>query len=628
MNILKELQERLPRDAMISEVKFEGSEIVIYTKNKQFFEDCERSVRGIVREIKKRVEIRPDISITMDQEKTVEEINKIVPKDAGLKEIYFEPELGKVIIEAQKPGLIIGKGGETYKKIRNTTYWLPKIERAPAINSDVVRAVRKLLHSEIPYRKKFLNKIGQKINEKIEDEKSANGKDNRWIRMSALGGFRQVGRSCILVQTQHSNILLDCGADPGSDDPPYLDAPEFDIEKLDAVVLSHAHIDHCAYVPYLYNQGYAGPLYCSAPTRDLMVLLCLDYIDVCQKNGKSTPYPKKAVEKAVTHSIALDCGEVSDIAPDTRLTLQGSGHLLGSSLIHLHIGNGLHNILYTGDLKFGPNRLFNPAYTDFQRVETLITESTYGGAGDRLPPRKEVEDKLINSIDETMKNGGKVLIPSFAVGRAQEVMAILGSTDFKYPVYMEGMVWDATAIHTAYPEYLSSYLQRDIFHKGNNPFMSEIFHRVESKERNAILESSKPYVVIATSGMLIGGPAIEYLKSFAPDEKNLLLFSGYQAEGTLGRRIQKGWREVPVAAERGRTKTLEIKMGVDTIHGLSGHSGRSQLMSYIGKLRDRPERVIVNHGDPKKCIEFARDVHKTFRCETLTPKNLEVVRLK
>ncbi|MFH1445060.1 MAG: beta-CASP ribonuclease aCPSF1 [Nanoarchaeota archaeon] len=625
MSILKELQKKLPADAMISEVKFEGSEIVIYTKNGKFFRESEKPVRAIVSELKKRVEVRPDISITTDQEKTSEMIKKIVPEGAGIKEIYFEPELGKVIIEAQKPGLVIGKNGETYKRIRNETFWLPKIERAPAINSDVVRAVRKLLHSEIPYRKKFLNNIGQKINDKPDKEIDNN---KRWVRLCALGGFRQVGRSSLLIETPSSNILLDCGADPGSDESPYFDAPEFDIDKLDAVVLSHAHIDHCAFVPYLYDQGYTGPLYCSAPTRDLMVLLCLDYIDVCKKNGKAAPYPKKAVEKTVTHSIALGFGEVSDITTDTRLTLQPSGHLLGSSLIHLHIGNGLHNVLYTGDLKFGPNKLFDPAYTDFQRVETLITESTYGGAEDKLPPRKEVEEKLINSINDTMKKGGRVLIPSFAVGRGQEVMAILGSSDFKYPVYMEGMVWDATAIHTAYPEYMSSFMQREIFHRGKNPFLSEIFHRVEPKERDSIINSGKPFVVIATSGMLIGGPAIEYLKAFAHDENNLLLFSGYQAEGTLGRRIQKGWKEIPVTAERGRTKTLEIKMNIDTIHGLSGHSGRSQLMSYIGKLRDRPERVIVNHGDPKKCVEFARDVHKTFRCETVAPKNLEVVRLK
>ncbi|MFQ5647728.1 MAG: MBL fold metallo-hydrolase, partial [Candidatus Aenigmatarchaeota archaeon] len=381
MSILKELEAKLPKDAQISEVKFEGSEIVIYTKNPDFFRNSEAAVRGIVRELKKRVEMRPDLSITMEPEKTKKKIEEIVPKDAGIQAVYFEPELGKVVIEAQKPGLVIGKGGGTFKKIRSETLWLPKIERAPAIDSKIVRAVRNLLHTEIPYRKTFLNRIGQKITAEIPEEE----RKKEWIRMTALGGFKQVGRSCLLVQTPYSNIMLDCGVDVGSsgdDAHPILDVPEFDVEKLDAVVLSHSHLDHVGYVPWLYENGYKGPLYCTAPTRDLMVLLCLDYIDVCQREGKDIYYTKKAIEKAVKHSIVLDFGEVSDITRDARLTLQSSGHLLGSSLVHLHIGEGLHNILYTSDLKFGPSRLFEPAFTNFQRVETLITEATYGGSRD------------------------------------------------------------------------------------------------------------------------------------------------------------------------------------------------------------------------------------------------------
>ncbi len=625
MSILKELQKKLPESSKISEVKFEASEIVIYTKSKDFFRNCEEVIKSLVKDLKKRIEVRPDVSICMEPEKAKEVIKKIVPETAGITEIYFEPELGKVIIEAQKPGLIIGKGGETYKKIKNETCWLPKIERAPAIKSDIVRAVRNLLHSELDYRKKFLNKIGQKINEKIEIRAS---RTNEWVRISALGGFRQVGRSCILVQTAHSNVMLDCGIDVASDACPYLNAPEFDIEKLDAVILSHAHLDHCGYIPYLYEQGYTGPLYCTAPTRDLMVLLCLDYIDVCQKEGKKVNYTKKAVEKAVKHSITLDYGEVSDIASNLRLTFQPAGHLLGSSLIHLHIGEGLHNILYTGDLKFGPSRLFDAAYTNFQRVETLIIESTYGGSKDFMPSLREAEANLLASIRKTMEAKGKVLIPSFAVGRAQEIMAILGSSNFEYPVYIEGMLWDATAIHTAYPEYLSSRLQREIFHYGKNPFLSEIFHPVSPKERNKIIDSSEPCVIIATSGMLVGGPAIEYLKGLAHDKKNLLLFVGYQAEGTLGRRIQKGWKEIPIHTSDGKTKALELKLGVATIEGLSGHSDRKQLMSFIHKLSSRPEKVIVNHGDSHKTVELARDIHKSFRCETVAPRNLEAVRLR
>ena len=242
MSILKEMREKLPEDANISEVKFEGSEIVMYTKNKDFFRDSEGPVRELVRELKKRVEIRPDISICADPEATKKAITDIVPEGAGIVEIYFEPELGKVVIEAQKPGLIIGKGGETYKRIKNETLWLPKIERAPAIKSDVVRAVRNLLHSELDYRKKFLNNIGQRINQKPEGDYDRN---KEWVRMSTLGGFRQVGRSSLLFQTTLSSILVDCGIDVASDQFPYLNAPEFDMAKLDAIVLSHAHLDHC-----------------------------------------------------------------------------------------------------------------------------------------------------------------------------------------------------------------------------------------------------------------------------------------------------------------------------------------------------------------------------------------------
>lgn len=623
MSILKEFEKRLPADSEITEVKFEGSEIVLYTKNKEFFKNSDGPVRQIVRELKKRVEVRPDLSITMDAEETKKAIKKIVPEGAGVNAVYFEPELGKVVIEAQKPGLVIGKGGETYRKIKNETYWLPKIERAPALKSDIVRAVRNLLHTEIDYRKKFLNKIGTKINQKLDIDRN-----KVWIRFTALGAFREVGRSCILLQTPHSNILLDCGADPGSDNPPYFDAPEFDIEKLDAICLSHAHIDHCAYVPYLYDQGYAGPLYCTAPTRDLMVLLCLDYIDVCQKNGKTPPYPKKAVEKTVKHTITLGYGEVSDITPDARLTLQPSGHLLGSSLIHLHIGEGLHNILYTGDFRFGPSRLLEPAYPEFQRIETLIMESTYGSAADVLPKRSEIEEEVLNVINKTMKEGGKVLIPSFAVERAQELMSILAYHKFEYPVYIDGMIWDATAIHTAYPEYLSRGLQKEIFHRGNNPFLSDMFRRVTPKERNSIMDSSEPAVIISTSGMLVGGPVLEYLKGLADNKKNTLLFIGYQGEGTLGRRMQKGWKEIPMPGPGGKTRGLKINMNIETVHGLTGHSGRNQLVGYVGKLTSRPERIVVNHGDSRKCVELARDLHRIFRCETLVPKDMESVRLR
>jgi len=623
LSLIQDLNENLPKDAEITEAKFEASDMVLYTKNPEFFRNCDTVVRSIVSKLKKRIEIRPDQSIAMEPEKAKKKIEELVPKEAEISAIYFEPELGKVVIESAKPGLVIGKGGETFRRIKNETCWLPKIERAPAIESEIVRAVRNLLHSEIPYRKVFLNKIGQRINSPPKVEK-----DKEWARLSYLGGGRQVGRSSIMLETSNSNVLLDFGVDVGSDDTPYIDSPDFDIEKIDAVVLSHAHLDHCGFIPWLYENGYEGPLYCTAPTRDMMVLLCMDFVDVAQREGKKVWYKKKSIEKAVKHTIALDYGEVSDITTDIRLTLEPSGHLLGASLIHLHIGDGLHNVLYTGDIKFGPSRLFDAASTKFQRVETLMIESTYGASSNLMPGRRESEQEFMDLVNKTIERGGKVLIPSFAVGRSQEVMAILAGNHFKHPVWMEGMLWDSTAIHTAYPEYLSRYVQRDIFHKGENPFTADIFKRVAPKERNKILDSTEPGVVIATSGMLIGGPAVEYFKAFAPDPKNMLLFVGYQAEGTLGRRLQKGWKEVPISREGGKSVTLPVNLEVHSVHGLSGHSDRKQLISYIYNLPGKLERILVNHGESSRCTEFARDAHKIFKCETLAPKNLEAIRLK
>ncbi|MFH1978142.1 MAG: beta-CASP ribonuclease aCPSF1 [Candidatus Aenigmatarchaeota archaeon] len=626
MSILKELRDRLPADANISEVKFEGSELVLYTKSKDFFRTSESSIRDIVRLIKKRVEIRPDISITIDPEKARDKIMEIVPEGAGIKEIYFESELGKVIIEAQKPGLIIGRDGETFKKIKSETLWLPKIERAPAIKSDVVRAVRGLMHSEIAYRKKFLNRVGQDINARVLTEEERN---NEWIRITSLGGFRQVGRSCILVQTSNSNVLMDCGTDPTTGNPPYLNIPEFNMDTLDAIILSHAHTDHSSYIPYLYENGFTGPLYSTAPTRDLMAMLCLDYIDVMQKNGKKPPYQKKSVEKALKHSIVLDYGEVSDITVDARLTLQPSGHLLGGSLIHLHIGDGLHNLLYTGDLNYANSGLLDPAYTDFQRIETMIIESTYGGAHNTMPSRQDAEKSFVEKIEKGIKLGGKVIIPSFGVGRAQEIMVILDKFGLKYPVHMEGMLWDATAIHTAYPEYLSHYLQKSILRYGKNPFTSEVFNRVAPKERNDVIDSGEPGIIIATSGMMTGGPILEYVKGLADDPKNTLLFVGYQAEGTLGRRIQEGWKDLPVFNHKtGRNMSVGLKLNIDTAHGISGHAGRNQILNFFRRLRSKPDKVLVNHGENKRCLELARDLHKIFRIETVAPKNLETTRLR
>ncbi len=614
------IKEQLPDKAKISDIRFEGCEVVLYTKSRDFFTEGSGDIKKIVSNLKKRIVLRPDPSICLDMEKTEKIIKKLVPKEAGVKYINFEPEFGEMIIEADKPGLVIGKGGETLRGIRKETLWLPTIKRAPAIPSDIVKTLRALIHKESAFRKGFLDRVGRRIH--------GGWKKTDWIRVSALGGFREVGRSCLLLQTPESRVLMDCGIKPARNEYPYLNAPEFDINSLNAIVLGHAHLDHCGLVPMLYEMGFDGPLYCTYPTRDLMVLLCMDYIDIMQKEGKNAPYTTKGIKEAVKRCICLNYGEVSDITPDMRLTLFNAGHILGSSLVHIHVGEGMHNILYTSDMKFDRTALYEPASNNFSRAETVIIESTYGGRDDIQPRRSESEKKLVDACIKTMERGGKVLIPSFAVERSQDVMVILEKSGFKYPVYLDGMVWDATAIHTTYPEYMNREIQKSILQQGKNPFTSPILKRIGSQEeRKKILKSKDPCVIIATSGMLIGGPSVGWLQNLADDEKNMLVFVGYQAEGSMGRRIQKGWKEVPME-QRGKTITIPVNLEIITVEGLSGHSDVKQLSNYLSRLKQIPERIIVNHGDNSKCVEFARNAHKIFRCETLAPKLLDAIRLK
>jgi len=622
MSIIDDIKENLPSNSMISDILYEGSEIILYTKNKNFFKVAKKYIKPIVNKIKKRIEVRADPKLLINEEETEKFVRNVVPEEAKITEIYFEPEFAKMIIHAKKPGLVIGKNGETMENIKTKTFWTIVVERSGMIESELIRSIRKMIHVESGYRKKFLNNLGVKIYKP--------GKPVDWIRLSALGGFREVGRSALFLQTPESRILIDCGASFSNNKQfPYLDSPEFDIQNLDAVIVSHAHMDHCGMVPYLYEYGYKGPVYCTPPTRDLMVLLQLDYIQIFQRENKKAPYTSKSIEKMIKHCIALNYGEVTDIAPDVRLTLENAGHILGSSSVHLNIGNGTFNLLYSADIKFSKTKLFDPASTDYARVEGLVLESTYGAEDDIQPKRSVAEKKFLDIVKKTIKRGGKVLIPAFSVGRSQEVSLILSENKIDVPIILDGMILDATAIHTVYPEFLSKRMQKLILHKQENPFLYEKFKGIGSqKERQEILESNEPMVIISTSGMLNGGPIMEYLKKFGPDKKNTLIFVGYQAEGTMGRRIQKGWKVIPIEGTNGSKSTLELKLEVETINGFSGHADRNELIKYVKSLKTTPRRIIIDHGEKSKTISMARALHKIFGVETSSPRNLEVVRFR
>jgi len=421
MDILKTIKERLKSD--VSDASFEGANIVLYTDNEKFFREGEPRIKEIVNEIKKRIELRADQKILPDKEKVEQEIRKIVPEEAEITNILFDYYRSIVIIEAKKPGLVIGKQGSIIDEIRKTTLWTPQIQRSASIKSKITDNIREVLYANNNYRRRFLNKIGEKIYKEWSPEKV-----DEWVRVTFLGGARQVGRSCILLQTPQSKILLDCGIDVaahGKDKFPFFNVPEFNISQIDAVIVTHAHLDHVGLIPYLYKMGYKGPVYMTAPTRDIAALLSLDFIGVAYKQASKPLFSSSDIKEMVKHSICLNFNEVTDVTPDIRITFYNSGHSLGSSLVHINIGNGLHNLIYSGDHKYGKSRLLDQAIVNYPRVETFITEATYGSKNDILPPRAKAEEELIAYVDKTIKRGGKILIPELGLGRAQETMLIL-----------------------------------------------------------------------------------------------------------------------------------------------------------------------------------------------------------
>jgi len=626
MTIIKQILEKVPQDAMISSHSYEGANIVLYTKNKSFFLHGGDIIRHLVDEFKKRIELRADSSINKSPEETKKFIEATIPKDAEITQIILQPAQSLVIIEAKKPGVAIGKDGEYLRTIKTETLWTPSVKRESVIPSKITTLIRSVLYENSEERRKFLDRIGKRI---YETKRATT--DEMWARITFLGGARQVGRSCLLLQTPESRVLLDCGVNVADEKRPfpYLSAPDFNIQDLDAVIITHAHLDHSGLLPYLFKFGYKGPVYCTAPTRDIMAMLALDYINVSHAQGKDPIYSSQDIKNTVKNTITLEYGEVTDITPDVRLTLYDAGHILGSAMAHVHLGEGWHNFVYTGDFKTIKTQLLNPGNFKFPRVETLIMESTYGTHEAVVEPRAEAEKHLGDLVKTTLKNGGKVLIPVLGVGRAQDVMVTLEKYFVKeklnHPIYIDGMVWDVTAVHNMYPRFLNSDIRQQIFYEGKDPFLNPIFKRIGSrKERQEAIDGG-PCVFLATSGMLVGGPSVEYLKNLADNKNNALIFVAYQGIGSLGRRIQSGEDELTL---EGETVPTKIKMSVTTLDGFTGHSDWNELINYVGKIKPKPKKIIVLHGETSRAIELASSLHKTYKVETIAPKNLETIRMK
>ena len=669
-SLYNSLTKLLPKEALITAARFEGPKIALYTKNPKFaLTELTLHLSGLSKTMKKRFVIRTDSNIRISEDLTRATVLKLIPKGVLLSAVFCDDATGEVILELNSPEAITPS---LIIEIATITGWLARTRLSPHIPSTSIKTIHSTLKGSARERSSFFQDLGRRIfrtplvvgthsyleniksksnldlnrdntDERLRssdvnprfDKSSSSASSRTEVLIYCLGGVRQVGRSCFVVVTPETKVMLDCGINPGEalgiDAFPRIDWFPFSLNELDAVILSHAHIDHQGFLPALYRYGYKGPVYCTEPTLPLMTLLQMDSVKIAKANGSYLPYESRDVYEVIKYCIPLPYGKPTDISPDITITLNNAGHIMGSATVHLNI-SGAHNILYSGDYKYARTQLLDTALSVYPRVETLITESTYGNSIDVMPDQTNVYDNFTKSINQTLLQGGKVLIPVPAVGRAQEMMLVLDKEMrernlVECPIYIEGMISEASAIHMSYAHYLGFNVRKSVS-SGVNPFQSEYFTLINGPgKRDEILEDRSPSIIMATSGMLEGGPSVEYFKSIAPVQGNKIIFVSYQINGTLGRRVIDGvMNEIGMMDKNGKVKVVPMNCDTQRVDGFSGHSDYNQIMNFV--YRVKPKRVIVNHGEKSKSENVASSIHNRYHMRTSVPDNREVIKLR
>jgi uncharacterized protein len=657
--IAKTVLDSIPKESQVTMAKFEGPNIALYTKNPKFsLTELTFHLSYLSKNLKKRFVIRTDPSIRLSEDKTRSVIANLLPKDVLVSAVFCDDALGEVILEVNKPEAI---DGNMVIEIAQSTGWIAHTRRSPHIPSSSISTIHSTLKMSAKERIIFLDELGNRVfrSPLIQGNGTDNVSFNRhsknqqsvvtdtllksqsWLTnkeeviLCCLGGVKQVGRSCFIVMTRESKIMLDCGINPGEvsglNAYPRLDWFNFNLDELDAVIISHAHIDHQGFLPTLFKFGYKGPIYCTEPTLPLMNLLQMDSVKISKSNGTYLPYESRDVNEVIKHCITLPYGKPTDISPDITISLNNAGHIMGSATVHLNI-SGAHNILYSGDYKYAKTQLLDSALSMYPRVETLITESTYGNTTDIMPDQTVVYRNFTDTINKTLTEGGKVLIPVPAVGRAQEIMLVIDKEMregrlIECPIYIEGMISEASAIHMSYAHYLGYDVRKSVS-QGINPFQSEYFTVINGHgKRDEVFSDENAAIIMATSGMLEGGPSVEYFKEIAPSPNNKILFVSYQINGTLGRRVLDGtMNQVSMLDKNGKVKVVPVRCQTQKMDGFSGHSDFNQIMSFVAKIR--PKRVLVNHGERSKSDNVASAIYSRLKIRSGVPDNREMLRLR
>ncbi len=421
------------------------------------------------------------------------------------------------------------------------------------------------------------------------------------MEIQFLGAAREVGRSAFLVETEGHRILLDAGVKLGKQ----TEFPGIDEElarRIDYIVLSHAHLDHSGFIPFLVDLGFRGRIISTKPTRDLVQVLWADYRRIAKERGDEI-FSERTMGDALKRFEFLEYGERRGLGDNLYITLHDAGHILGSAQVRLEHGD--ESVLYSGDINPRPSRLHSGAKLGV-RADVLIVESTYGSKNDRLPSYRTAGRELAERINETIEAGGRVLIPVFAVGRAQEVLLTIeaymrtGKIP-EVPLFIDGMIAKANRIYRANVLHLREEIWKGILLADTDPFRSTLYRIPKTRDRRDVLRE-KPAIIVSTSGMLTGGPSVMYLRHVAPEPESTVILVGYQAEGTLGRALLDGDKTVEIGGEM-----IPVNCAVYETK-FSAHADYNDLLRYVRSVG--PERAFIVHGDEQKSAEFAGELKK------------------
>jgi metallo-beta-lactamase family protein len=448
------------------------------------------------------------------------------------------------------------------------------------------------------------------------------------MKLTFLGGVGTVTGSKYLIETNNHRILIDCGLFQGRKDLRRQNWAALPIEpkSIHAVLITHAHIDHTGYIPLLVKNGFKGPIYATEATIDLCKILLPDSAHLHEEDArranrygytKHAPalplYTKEDAQKALTHFKAVSFGSPLQILEDFHATWHRAGHILGASMIHCH-SEGTR-ILFSGDM----GRLHDPIMkppVSIESTDYLVMESTYE---DRLHEVSNPMEKIAEVINRTVKRGGTVLIPAFAVGRAQSILYYLSKIKEAkqipdLPIYLDSpMAIDATQIMHNHPNdhHLSQEECR---------LTCQVAKYVNTPEESKWLALQPfPKVILSASGMATGGRILHHLKVFAPNPRNTILLTGYQAAETRGASILEGQSEIKIHGEM-----IPVRAEVASISELSAHADYEEILTWMRGFQSPPRKVFITHGDPKASISLKKHIEERFGWTCSIPEYLTV----